>query len=117
MQKRNPVLYEAIVLSERRYRKERSGIWKTISEFLRKPHRRRIAVNLGRIARSVDKDKIAVVPGKVLGTGRLDKPITVAALSFTQQAERKIREVGGKCLTLKELIEGRYKPSELVIIG
>ena len=117
MQKRNPILYEAIILSEKRYRKEKAGIWKTVSEVLKKPHRRRVAVNLGRIARSVDKGKIAVVPGKVLGSGRLDKPITVAALSFTQQAERKIREVGGKCLTLKELIEGKYKPSNLVIIG
>ncbi|MGC8848885.1 MAG: hypothetical protein ACP5QI_00225 [Candidatus Bathyarchaeia archaeon] len=41
----------------------------------------------------------------------------MAALSFTGQAERKIREAGGRCLTLKELMEGEYKPSNLIIIG
>lgn len=117
MRRRNPVLYEAVLLSEKKYRKEKAGIWRAVAEILERPHRRRVAVNLGRIARYVDGDKVAVVPGKVLGSGRLNKPVTVAALSFTGQAERKIREAGGRCLTLRELMEGEYKPSNLIIIG
>jgi len=117
MRRRSPILYEAVLLSEKRYRKEKAGIWRAIAEILEKPHRRRVAVNLGRIRRHVDNGMIAVVPGRVLGSGRLDKPVTVAALSFTGQAERKIREAGGRCLTLKELMEGDYKPSNLIIIG
>ncbi|MEM2122304.1 MAG: 50S ribosomal protein L18e [Candidatus Bathyarchaeia archaeon] len=117
MRRRSPILYETVMLSEKRYRKEKAQIWRAIGEILEKPRRRRVAVNLGRIGRYVNKEEIAVVPGKVLGAGKLDKPITVAALSFTGQAERKIREAGGRCLTLKELMEGEYKPSNLVIIG
>jgi len=114
--KHNPIIYDIILLSRKRYNKEKAGIWKTISDILEKRSRCKISVNISRISRYLDNDKIAVVPGKVLGSGTLDKPIKVAALSFTDQAEKKIREKGGKCFNLKEIIQGKIPRSKLVIV-
>ncbi len=120
MPKRNPKLFWDAYLErtyvERKYQAEKANIWRAISEFLNKPRRRIITVNLSRITRYVEKGKIVVVPGKVLGAGNIDSPITVAALNFTDQAERKIKGRGGKCLQLKDIIEGDFNPSQLVIV-
>ncbi len=112
----NPIIYDIILLARKRYSKEKAGIWKTISDTLEKQSRCKISVNISKISRYLDNDKIAVVLGKVLGSGKIDKPIKVAALSFTDQAEKKIKENGGKCFNLKEIIQGKIPRSKLVIV-
>ena len=67
---------------------------------------------------SVTKNgEVIVVPGKVLGSGEMDHRLTVCAFSISEMAAKKITGVGGKVITLNELID-RYPDGRGVrIIG
>lgn len=80
-------------------------IWKDIAERLAKPKRLYAEVNVSKIQRYANEGETIVVPGKVLGGGKITKAVTVAALSFSETAKKKITEAGGKCITIRELIE------------
>ncbi len=86
-------------------------LWKDIAKRLAKPRRLYAQVNVSKIEKYLLDGEIAVVPGKVLGSGELTKPIMVAALSFSESAKRKIEESGGKCFTLEEAskMEGNFR--------
>jgi len=58
-----------------------------------------------------------VVPGKVIGTGKIDHPITVAAFSFSEKAKEKIKVARGKAISLLQLIKKNPKGSNVKIIG
>ena len=116
MSKHNILTFETNRLIKQKYKHTKKGIWKTLVELCNPSRRRTITVNLSKIARYTVDSKIAVVPGKVLGFGRINMPLTVAALSFSQQAERKIESGGGKCLSIRELLEGEFPPSDLILI-
>jgi len=79
--------------------------------------RKRVAVNISRINRYTLKNETVAVPGKVLGAGELDHPVTVAAFAFSETAKQKIRKARGKCLSLVELVKKNPKGSKVKIIG
>jgi len=58
-----------------------------------------------------------VVPGKVLGAGKIDHPINVAAFAFSDQARLKILKAKGKCLSILELMKKNPKGANVKIIG
>lgn len=91
-------------------------VWLSVAELLEKAKRRRVSVNLSRINRYTKKDDVVVVPGKTLSLGLLDHPVTVAAYAFSRKAKEKIESVGGKCLTIKELVESNPKGSHVKVI-
>ena len=92
-------------------------IWKDIAERLAKPKRLYAEVNVAKIQRYANEGETVLVPGKVLGGGKINKAVTVAALSFSETAKRKIIEAGGKCITIKELIESNPKGSGVRIMA
>ncbi len=83
-------------------KREGSNAWIKVAELLLKPTRQRVAVNLSKINRYAREGEIVIVPGKVLGAGKLEKKVTVAALSFSETALEKIKMAGGEALTLQE---------------
>jgi large subunit ribosomal protein L18e len=84
---------------------------------LAKPRRKRITLNVSRLNRCTEKKETVLVPGEVLGAGEIDHPITVAALSFSEVAEEKIKAARGKCLSFFELVKKNPKGSDVKIIG
>jgi large subunit ribosomal protein L18e len=98
-------------------RENNAKIWKDIAKRLAKPRRKSITVNLSRLNRYTDKNETVVVPGKVLGAGRLNHPINVAAFSFSKKAEEKITAVKGKPLSILQLAKKNPKGSKIKIIG
>lgn len=90
-----------ILVSE--LKKKKIPLFDRISKELDRPTRQRRVVNLSRIDNNIRKDEIAVVPGKVLGCGKLTKKITIAAWQFSKEARDKIKAAGGEAITLKEL--------------
>ncbi len=101
----NPILRDLI----RRLRKEGKEldvqIWKDLAERLDSSNRSRAELNISQLNRNTDEGSTVVVPGKVLGSGRLDHPITVAAFDFSTRARRRIESVGGKTLSIHELLD------------
>ncbi|MCX8176255.1 MAG: 50S ribosomal protein L18e [Candidatus Bathyarchaeota archaeon] len=92
-------------------------IWLSVAKLLEKAKRRRTSINLSKINRYTERDDVVVVPGKTLSSGLLDHPVTVAAYAFSRKAKEKIEGAGGKCLTIKELVESNPKGSHVKIIA
>ena len=98
--------------------KKKTGqpIWGALAEELDKPKRIRVDVNLSRINRLTKEGEIAAVPGKVLSSGALEHPVTVAAFSFSDEAKEKIKAAGGKAKTLSQLVAEGVEPSKVKLI-
>ena len=113
----NPQLIGLISFLKKASRDNDAKIWTRIAESLNKARSRRVSVNLSRINRYTQKGQVVAVPGKVLGAGRLQNPLTVAAFAFSAKAEKKIKESRGKCLTFRELVAKNPKGSNVKIVG
>ena len=112
----NPELNEAIAALKRKGRQNKARIWLRIAEFLGKPKRSRVAVNVSRIARNTKKGDIIAVPGKVLSAGIIDHAIHVGAFKFSQTARAKIQKAGGACMSLSKLADDHPKGSKVKIL-
>jgi len=86
-------------------KKQKKPIWKRVAEELEKPRRQRPYINIYKINKYTKPNDIVVVPGKVLGIGNLDHPVTVAALAFSRSAKEKIEKSGGKVMSLYKAVE------------
>ncbi len=103
----NPDLISLIVELKSESFKSKKPIWKAVAKLLDKPTRSRRVVNISRINRNTKEKDVIIVPGKVLASGELDHPVTIAALSFSKQAEEKIKKAGGKLLTIREAMKDK----------
>ncbi|BAN90564.1 50S ribosomal protein L18e [Aeropyrum camini] len=97
-------------------RRNSAPVWRRVAELLERPRRRRAEVNLSKINRYASDGEMVVVPGKVLGTGSLEKKVTVAALSFSLQALVKIRLSGSRAITLEQAVRENPRGSRTRII-
>ncbi len=113
----NPQLLEIIRILRKAARENDARIWGSVAEALSKPRSRRKSVNLSRINRHTEKGDVVAVAGKVLGSGMLDYPVTVAAFAFSTIAKKKIKKAKGKCLSLPELISKNPRGSNVKIVG
>jgi len=95
-------------------KKSNEKIWKRIAKDLSKPARHRRTVNISKINKNSKDNETIVVPGKVLSLGELDHKVTVAALSFSETAKRKIN-AKGKTMTIRELMKANA--SKIRILG
>lgn len=96
--------------------KQKIKLWKRIADDLEKSTRQRREVNLYKINKYTKKDETALVPGKVLSLGNLEKKITIAAYKFSAEAKNKINKIG-KAITIRELIKENPKGKKIRIIG
>jgi large subunit ribosomal protein L18e len=112
----NSELNEAIATLKRKGRQNKALIWLRVAEFLGKPKRSRVAVNVSRIARNTKKGDIVAVPGKVLSAGSIDHEIHIGAFRFSQTARSKILKAGGSCVSLNELADDHPKGSNIRIL-
>jgi large subunit ribosomal protein L18e len=113
----NPELIELIRFLKKQSNVNNAKIWRSVAELLAKAKRRRLTVNVSRLNRYTGKNETVVVPGKVLGAGRIDHPIKVAAFTFSEKAETKITAAKGKCLSFFDLVKKNPKGSNVKIIG
>ena len=115
MSKTNPRLSSLIAELKSVSRTEDANVWSDVASRLEKPRRTHAEVNLGRIERYAQEDETVVVPGKVLGSGVLQKSVTVAAVDFSGTAERKIDQVG-ETVDLEQAIEQNPEGSNVRVI-
>lgn len=91
-------------------------IWKNIANTLKKARRKRIEANIGRINRVTADGDVIVIPGKVLGSGILEKKITIGALTWSGSVEEKVESSGSKIMDLEAILEENPKGSNIKII-
>ncbi|MDR3291232.1 MAG: 50S ribosomal protein L18e [Methanobrevibacter sp.] len=114
--KTNPNLVELIRTLKDKYAVEGSAIWKDVAKRLERATRRRAEVNLSAINRFSTDDETVLIPGKVLAAGSLDHKVKVAALNFSESAKEKIENIGGECISIKDIIEINPKGSNIRIL-
>jgi len=83
--------------------KSDQAIWERVAELVSSPRRKRVEVNLSKINRYADENEVVVVPGKVLGAGKVEKKVTVLADSLTAKALEKLSSSGCRVILLEEL--------------
>ena len=91
------------------------GVWQDVADRLEKPRRTHAEVNLGRIERYAEEEETVVVPGKVLGSGVLEKEVTVAAVDFSSTARKKIEQVGD-AVSLEQYVEQNPEGANVRVI-
>jgi len=117
VREKNTVLKELIIRLEERGRQENKPFWTALAKKLNKPRRNAYEVNLYELEKSATEKETIVVPGFVLGTGKISKPVNVAALKFTSKAREKITKAGGKTIDIEHFVEGKPKLKSVRIMG
>ena len=107
----------SLIVELRKASNNDAPIWRSISKKLQKPRRSRSEVNISKINRYSGNNEFVIVPGKVLGSGELNHPVNVAALTFSDGAKSKILAAQGRVLTISELISENPKGSGVRILG
>ena len=113
--KTNPRLTDLIAELKSTSRQSDADVWQDVADRLEKPRRTHAEVNLGRIERYAREEETVVVPGKVLGSGALQKNFTVAAVNFSSSAETKIEQVGDT-VPLEQVLEDNPEGSNVRVI-
>lgn len=101
----NPILRDLIKKLRKKGKELEVDLWSDLAERLNKSNRARSEVNISKINRHTEEGDTVVVPGKVLGSGRLDHSVSVAAFDFSDRARRRIESSQGKVINIEELLE------------
>jgi len=112
----NPELLNLIHSLRKKAKENDAAIWRDVADRLSSSRRRRVTVNLSRLNRYTKEKETVVVPGKVLGAGKLEHPLIVAAFTFSKQSHSKISTAKGKCLSILELLKTNPKGSNIKIM-
>ncbi|MFB6161862.1 MAG: 50S ribosomal protein L18e [Halococcoides sp.] len=115
MSKTNPRLRSLVADLKAAARRSGGDVWGDVADRLEKPRRTHAEVNLGRIDRYAREDETVVVPGKVLGAGALQTPVSVAAVDFSGTAETKIEQTG-ETISLEEALDRNPEGSNVRVI-
>ena len=113
----NPELISLIRLLRKKSQESEVEIWRYIADRLSRSRRSHITVNVSQLNRYIKKGETVVIPGKVLGAGKIDHPINVAAFTFSDQALSKILKAKGKCLSILDLMKKNPKGADVKVIG
>lgn len=107
----NPILVETIELLQQ----QDAAVYREAAENLGKVNRDRPEVNVSDIERVAEDGETVLVPGKVLGTGYLNKNVTVAAFKASKGAKQKIKDEG-EFMFIQDLVEEKPEGSNIKLV-
>ena len=113
----NPELISLIRDLKKNSTKSQTELWRKLAEKLSSSKRSRTAVNISRLNRFTKKGETVVVPGKVLGSGKPDHPLTVAAFAFSDMAKSKIQSAKGNCISIRDLMKKNPTGKNIKLMG
>ena len=112
----NPERIQLIRFLKKQNHENKAPIWIDVAKYLGKSQPQRTSVNLSKINRYTQENDTIIVPGKILGTGKLDHPVTIAAFNTSEKAKEKIKAAKAKYITIQELIGKNPKGTKVKII-
>jgi large subunit ribosomal protein L18e len=107
IRKQNPELARVIVELEKAARAHKAPVWRAAADRLSRPRHQTMPVNVGHLERIAEAQQLVLVPGKLLAEGKLTKPLTIGAVSYSAEARSKVHAAGGTALTIPELVKSR----------
>lgn len=117
LRKSNPFLLALIDDLKAAAREHDAPIWRDVALRLSRPRRVWAEVNLSRLERHAADGEVLVIPGKLLGTGRLTKSLRIAAFQSSDAARTRVEGAGGQVLDLRELAKENPRGSGVRIMG
>lgn len=93
------------VLSEASRGKRYPALYKKVYALLSMPSRRRGAVSLEKLGKHTKADENVIVPRKILGTGKIDHKVKIAALEFSAGAMVSLKAAGCELVDIKEMVK------------
>ncbi len=115
-EKSNPKLERLIKYLRLASHEHKAPIWKDLALRLSRPRRHTAQVNVSRLNRVGAEGETLVVPGKVLGSGTLTKPLNVVAFGASKEARSKIENAGGRLMDIDELVAENPRGSFVRIV-
>lgn len=115
--KTNPSLNRLIDELRALSRETGSALWRDVAARLARRRQHWSEVNLSRVSRTVKEGETAVVPGVLLGSGELTRPVTIATYRASAGARAKVEKAGGTVLGLRDLAASNPKGSNVRIVG
>jgi large subunit ribosomal protein L18e len=115
--KTNPALVRLIGELKTISREQAAPVWRDVAERLERRRRNWSEVNLSRVSRTAQEGETVIVPGVLLGSGELTKPVTIATWRASSGARAKVERAGGKLVGLRELAASNPKGSGVRIVG
>jgi large subunit ribosomal protein L18e len=112
----NPIMAAMIEDIRNRGYREKIPFLIKLADELETPRRQRAEVNLSKLNRVCKENETIVVPGKILSSGILKKPLKVAAASFSMASVEEIQKAGGKVLSIEDLIKENPKGTNVRIV-
>lgn len=110
-------LLQTIKLLKKKYQESGVPLWRSMAKKLERSNKRRIHVNISLINRNTKPNDVVSIPGKVLGAGKLDHPLSVSAFRFSKNARQKIEDSGGRCVSLSTLLDENPEGSKVKMLG
>ena len=114
--KTNPILMKTILDLKNASRENEAPIWRDIAKRLERSRKNWSEVNISKLT-LLNEGETAVIAGKLLGAGLIDRAVKVAAFNCSESAARKIRDMGGEVFTIPELMELNPKGTNVRIMG
>ena len=91
--------------------------WTRIAGILASPRRNKVIANLEEIDKESKEGDTILVPGKILGKGDIGKKLRIVALSFSEEARRKLKDKKCEIVTIKEEIKVNPKAQGVKLIS
>jgi len=112
----DPNLQSLITSLKQTSSKNKAKIWEDVARILSFQSRRKVVTNLSTVNRVTKKDEVVVIPGKLLGNGSLEHPVTISAWAASTSAKTKVTSAGGVFLPLPQLLKTNPKGQNVRII-
>ena len=117
LRKSNPLLVALIDDLKAAAREHEAPIWRDVALRLSRPRRVWAEVNLSRLERHASDGEVVVIPGKLLGTGRLTKKLRISAVQSSEAAQARVESAGGELVEIRDLIQENPQGSGVRIMG
>lgn len=97
-------------------RKAKRPLWTRVREILLQPKRREAQVNLYKLDKLTNPNDTVVVPGKVLGIGKLMHPLTLAYVDASANAIAGLKESKSNAMPLSLFLEKNADAKNVKIV-
>ncbi|MCL4381913.1 50S ribosomal protein L18e [Candidatus Marsarchaeota archaeon] len=94
----------------------KSKLWRKLYKETATTSRTRNEVNIFKINKcSANEDRV-IVPGKILGEGKMDHPVTITAMEFTKKGLQELQKANCKIININELYADMKSSKKVKII-
>jgi large subunit ribosomal protein L18e len=94
-----------------------SPLWKDVAKRLSSSRSNWPSVNLSKLERYSKEGDVLLVPGKLLGSGKISKKVKVAAFAASKSAVEKLNSSGSEFMSIDKLAEANPKGTGIKIIS